>query len=281
MPYIPLNDNDAKLYYEEHAPKNRELIVLVHGSLGDYRDWANQTAYFSKLGYRVVTYSRRNHFPNPYVEYPSNYSLLTERDDLFALLCKLEGSPAILIGHSYGGYAVALVARDYSKYVKKIVLAEPPIFTIIENEEDFKLRLSFLSKTIEPARNYLKNDQPESAIRVFLDGITGIEGVYDRLRPQFRQVMLDNARTALPEIEITPERDPFNCKDATKISSPTLLVTGDKSPRILHSVTIELSKCIPKSRVVTISNSSHGVIWDNPTEFNEAVARFLSEGADK
>jgi non-heme chloroperoxidase len=280
MPFAIANDG-AELYYEEYTKQHEgDLLVLVHGSLGDYRDWSNQVPFFQNNGFRVVTYSRRNHYPNAWKDYPPNYSLMTERDDVVSLLKKLGELPTYLIGHSYGGYAAALVARDYPEYVRKLVLAEPPIFTILgkgEQGENPALALRFLNETIEPAREYLKKSEFESAVRVFLDGITGISGAYDRLKAPFRKVMLDNATTALPEIEITPERDPFDCLDAKRITSPTLLVKGEASPKILQSIIFELSKCIPKSEVLTISKSSHGVIWDNPRVFNEAAMQFLRE----
>src|SRR5579863_10552062 len=127
-----LHVNGVELYFEERG--NGEPVVFVHGSLGDYRDWRNQVGFFSSQGYRAVTYSRRNHFPNPWSEYPSDYSLLCERNDLFAILSRLK-NPVYLVGHSYGAYAVALVARDHPKTVRKIVLAEPPIFTMLEENE--------------------------------------------------------------------------------------------------------------------------------------------------
>lgn len=279
MPYALSND-DARLYYEEHG--QGELLVLVHGSLGDYRDWGNQFNFFSNSGFKVVAYSRRNHYPNSWRDYPRNYSLLTERDDLFALL-KEFGEPANLIGHSYGGYVAALVSRDCPDYVRKLVIVEPPIFTMLGEDkggENLELGFKFLKETIEPARQYLRTNDFESAARVFLAGITGINGVCDRLKPPFRQIMLDNAKTALPEIEITPERDPFDRIDARHINSQTLLVKGEGSPKVLQSITVELSKCIPNCKLVTIPKSSHGVIWDNPKLFNETVVQFLKR-ADK
>ena len=264
--------DDAEIYYEKHG--QGELIVLVHGSLGDYRDWANQVPFFLNSGYKVVTYSRRNHFPNPWKDYPVNYSLLSEKDDLLSLLKEL-GEPAYLIGYSYGGFVSALVARDYPSYVRKLILAEPPIFTMIKGEQEISLALIFQSEIIEPAKKLLRKNDLESGIRIFLDGISGTSGVFDRLKPAFRQAMIDNARTALPEIEITPVRDPFDCSDAGQIKAPTLLFLGEDSSKILQSITYKLAKCIPQNRLVKIPRSSHGMIWDNPKAFNESLLQFL------
>lgn len=272
MPFLTFNGTE--FFFAEQG--KGELVILVHGSLGDYRDWERQTGPLSESGFRVVSYSRRNHYPNPWKDYPSNYSLKTERDDLISILNEF-GEPANLIGHSFGGFISALVARDYPDLVRKLVLAEPPIFTLLNEGENLSIAGKFFEEVIAPAKKRLQKNSVESGIRIFLDGITGSMDVYDKLKPKYRKVILDNAHTALAEIEITPERDPFDWTDASKISAPTLLVKGQDSPKVLQSIILQLLKCIPKSKAETVPNSSHGMIWDNSKLFNEKVIEFLKE----
>lgn len=267
--------NGVELYVEEEG--NGEPVVFVHGSLGDYRDWRNQFGFFSSQGYRAFTYSRRNHFPNPWSEYPNDYSLLYERNDLLAVLSRLN-NPVYLVGHSYGAYVVALVARDQPRSVKKIVLAEPPIFTMLqENEAIGNLDARFFRTKIDQAKSFLREGETEKGIAKFLEGLSGATDAYSRLEPSFRKSLLENSKTALSEIEISPERDPFYCADASKISCPALLLQGESSPMVLHAVISELSKCIPKSKVKTLPRSSHGMIWDNFRDFNNVVLNFIRE----
>jgi len=151
MPFLSVSG--TKFFFTEEG--NGELVVLVHGSLGDYRDWERQIEPLSRSGFKAVAYSRRNHHPNPWQDYPPNYSLKTERDDLAWILKEL-GERAHLIGHSYGGYVAALVARDYPDLVKKLVIAEPPIFTLPREDKDKLLAERFLGEVIEPAKKSLK-----------------------------------------------------------------------------------------------------------------------------
>lgn len=60
-------------------------VVLVHGSLGDYRQWV---AIARELGksYRVVALSRRGHWPSAMPEADIPYSYESHRDDLLAFL---------------------------------------------------------------------------------------------------------------------------------------------------------------------------------------------------
>jgi pimeloyl-ACP methyl ester carboxylesterase len=103
-------------------------LVLVHGSLNDYRAWDSQVGPFAAR-YRVVAYSRRNHFPNEWSEYPAGYSVREERDDLVGLVEALGlKAPVHIVGSSYssyssyGAYIAALIERDYPEIVRSAVL---------------------------------------------------------------------------------------------------------------------------------------------------------------
>ncbi len=56
MPEI--DANGTRLTYVDEG--RGAPVVLVHGSLGDYRTWAPQVPFFAQH-YRVIAYSRRYH----------------------------------------------------------------------------------------------------------------------------------------------------------------------------------------------------------------------------
>ena len=65
-----------------------EPVILVHGALGDYRTSPLQVESFAKR-YRVFAYSRRYHYPNPWVGDGQDYSPLLHAEDLAALITSL------------------------------------------------------------------------------------------------------------------------------------------------------------------------------------------------
>ena len=75
-------------------------VVLVHGSLGDYRTWSGEMDDFAAR-YHVVAYSLRNHYPDTWTGGP--YSYQGHIADLVALLHALNLGPVHLVGHSFGG----------------------------------------------------------------------------------------------------------------------------------------------------------------------------------
>ena len=103
MPYIDLNG--VRLEYVEHG--QGDPIVLVHGSLCDFRYWHFQMKPFSQH-YRTIAYSRRYHYPNILIGDGRDYSAKRHAEDLAVLLRGLGLGPVHLVAASYGAYKALL-----------------------------------------------------------------------------------------------------------------------------------------------------------------------------
>ena len=78
-----------------------DLVVFVHGTLGDYRTWGQQIDTFADK-YRVISYSRRYAYPNQKIADDSaDYSVARHTKDLVAFLKAIGGDPAHLIGQGW------------------------------------------------------------------------------------------------------------------------------------------------------------------------------------
>jgi len=267
--------NGADIAYSLRGLQNKTQLVFVHGSIQDFRSWRFQIEPFS-LQYQTLTYSRRNHYPNEWREYPSDYSLNTERDDLVTLLRKLglTKSPSHLIGASYGAFVCLLVARTYPELVRSLIITEPPILSMLSSKEpDFynRSKQAYEEHIAKP----LRKAEYEHAVCYFVDSAEGI-GAFERLPKEIQEMMLDNAKTLLME-DPNPERDSFSCEDANQIRCPTLLVLGAISPKMYEMINGELEACLPDCSTIVIPNASHSVHSQNPMEYNAAVLKFISK----
>jgi len=249
-------------------------VLLVHGSLNDYRSWQFQMDAFAAR-FHAVAYSRRNHFPNKWSDYPADYTVKVERDDLVGLIHALGiKAPVHLVGSSYGAYIAALVGRDYPKVVRSAVLGEPPILSLLAKDSAGRQVYStFERKFAKMVLTPLRNGDYEEAARGFIDSIMG-DRSFDRLPPETRNMMLQNSRSLAAELP-TPERDPFTTEDARRISAPTLLVKGQRSPPMFQTITSRLAQWMPNVGVCTIRNSSHTPYSTNPALYNKIVLDFL------
>jgi len=263
---------DVGLSYVEKG--SGTSVLLIHGSLNDYRSWKFQIDALATR-YHVVAYSRRNHFPNGWIDYPADYSVEVERDDLVGLINALGlKTPVHLVGSSYGAFVAALVGRDYPKLVRSVVLGEPPIVSLLAKDSASRESyLAFERKFADMVLRPLRNSDYESAARGFIDSIMGA-GTFNRLPTEAQEMMLQNSRSLVAELP-TPESDPFTTEDAMKISAPTLLVGGQRSLPMFQTIMARLAQSLPHATVVTIRDSSHAPYSTNPPLYNKTVLNFL------
>lgn len=250
-----------------------DAVIFVHGGNTDFRSWMFQMEPFA-AHYRVISYSRRYHFPNSGADRASEYLATKHRDDLAALIEALGLAPAHVVGSSYGGYISLLLGRAYPDLVRSLVLGEPAALSFLG--QDFVR--SYIERTIVPSRQAFEVSDSEQAIRTFIDTVTG-KGAFDHLPPPARQMLLDNAPEFKLEVSTSPDRyfTAFDCDDAKMINTPTLLVTGEVSPKFLHQITDELERCLPNTERAMIPRASHGMHNMNPQAYNETVLAFLAK----
>lgn len=82
--------NDLTLHYIELGQGTP--VVLVHGTLEDYRTWDGQLQALSK-GYRLISYSRRYHYPNQWPKDSTDFSVTIHARDLAAFIKALNLPP--------------------------------------------------------------------------------------------------------------------------------------------------------------------------------------------
>ncbi len=271
--------NGTELHYIEQG--QGEPLVLVHGSLSDYRMWLLQIEAFSPH-YRVIAYSRRYHYPNAWPDGGSDYSMDLHAADLAALLQALGLEQVRLVGHSFGAATSLIMALHHPQLVSRLVLGEPPFLNWLETLPDGQsLVATFLADAAEPSYHAFEHGDQEGGIRYFIDGVSG-RGAFERVPPTGRAIQMENARSLQAEMDMIARfgtrRGYFaslSCANLNMLNVPTLLVGGDRSPVMFHLVLDELARCLPQARQVTIPSASHSMIAGNPLAFNGAVMEFL------
>ena len=69
---------------------------------------------------------------------------------------------------------------------------------------------------------------------------------------------------------------PLSEGEVRRVATPTLLVTGERSPAFPLRLTDRLEQLLPNAERVEIAGASHGMTEQNPKAFNEAIHRFLA-----
>jgi len=266
-----INIRDTELAYTEQG--KGEAVILVHGGLGDYRTWAAQMTPLSKY-FRVIAYSRRFHFPNKWVGDASDYSLKLHAGDLIAFIHALGRGPVHLVGHSYGGAVAAIAAAAHPELIRSLVLIEPRLLQLLPKTPETDTYHAERRELTQRVLGLLRAGDEKQAVKSFLTFTRGAVGE-EKISASVLEVMEDNVHTLRPMLAAVEPPNTFVCEDAQRIRAPVLLVSGELSPKIYAPLMTQLQKCLQKSEQVTISGSSHGVMQENPQDFNGTVLKFL------
>ncbi|MBI4547889.1 MAG: alpha/beta hydrolase [Ignavibacteriae bacterium] len=251
-------------------------VVFVHGTLGDYRTWDGQLEAFSK-NYRVISLSRRYHYPNKWTKDSTDFSVNIHARDLAAFIKALKLPPVHLIGHSYGAFISFLVARDHPELIRSLTLGEPPMMPLLKTTpEGDSLLAVFTQTSIVPSGEAFKNGNYEEGVRRFVNGILG-DSSYEKLPLPARKSMMDNAKELKGETSSPDIFPPVTCEDVQKVKSPTLLLDGERSPKVFSIINNVIERCLVNKERVVIAAASHGLEFENPQAFNESVFAFLGK----
>ncbi len=251
-------------------------LILVHGSLGDYRTWRRQMGPLSEH-YRVIAYSRRYHYPNTWVGDGTDYSAALHADDLARVIGNLRLGRSHVVASSFGAYTALVLAMRHPDLVRSLILGEPPLMPWLQRSvEGQRLAAVFLATAWEPARLAFQRGAFAEGIQVFVDGVNG-PGTFDRLPPTGRQMLMDNARAMEAETRAAAHFTPVTCEDVQRITAPVLLLTGELSPQLFHTITDELERCVAHPARAVIEKASHGMHLGNPQAFTQTVLSFLAQ----
>jgi pimeloyl-ACP methyl ester carboxylesterase len=279
------NVNDIQLAYVEEG--RGQPVVFVHGGLGDYRHFARQIAPFAER-HRAIAVSCRGYWPNEPLRPDENITLDTFVEDIAAFIIALDAGPVHLVGHSSpGGFGSLRLAQHHPELLRSVVLLEPPAFPLlgvnIPPSPSQLIRLFFRNrragvalirmglKGMRPAIKAFERGDDELAVRTFLSANKGTTTFWptDDLLAQ----MIANASPLKAQLRSGfPE---FSEADARGINVPTLLVSGDRSPVHLTSVTDRLQQLLPNVERLNIADAGHAMFISHPVEFNLGVIDFI------
>lgn len=97
------------------------LVVAAHGVTGTHQTWALVGADLGR-DHRVVAADLRGRGASR--DLPPPYGMAAHAADLAAVVKAYGGGPAILLGHSMGGFAVVRAVRDFRALVSRAVLVD-------------------------------------------------------------------------------------------------------------------------------------------------------------
>jgi pimeloyl-ACP methyl ester carboxylesterase len=232
-----------------------EPVVFLHPATGSALIWLYQQPVFAKAGYRVIAYSRRNHY-NSDLASEDNPGMGSE--DLHNLIEFLGVEKFHAVSSAAGGSVAADYAFSHSERL---------------------LSLTVCSNNLAARNGYIA----ETAARIRPQEEKGLPRWFWELSPSYRaanpagmekwielnrkSVTGKGGRQKLANV-VTPQK-------LETLKVPTLLMTGAADPATPPSIIRMIARHVPDNEVVIVAEAGHSSYWERPQFFNRSVLDFI------
>lgn len=236
-------------------------LLFLHGVGGGRAAWDRQLPYFAARGYRALAWDQPGYGGTEPVEPYDMEQLAT------ALKRSIGSEPAILVGHSMGGFIAQEVYARFPECVRALVLC----FTSAAFGSGSDFARQFVAARIAP-----------------LDEGKTMAEIAAQLMPAMRGSRSDPAGVALAE-RVMAAVPPATYRKAVRLLTtfdrraqlaavrvPTLLVAGGDDRVAPAAVMERMAQKIPGTEFVLLEGCGHLGPMDQPGPFNEALAGFLA-----
>lgn len=256
------------LYYEIHALGNgKPTLFFLHGVGGDLEAWHFVKDRLSASGFSAIGMDLRGHGHTSHPRSPQSYQMANLVRDISSILEQEKLEKIILIGHCYG----AVVASHFA----------------IENAEKLE-KLVLISSTYRPP-DYLQNKILKIGANILTEMLAFISPKpYKPRHSEYPQGKFHKdyewfglARTILHNswgsyLLTTKEILNLNLEaELKKITTPTLLIAGDKDTIFPLQISQKIHENIPGSKLEVITGANHVVILNNADQIVASLLEFL------
>jgi rifampin ADP-ribosylating transferase len=250
------------LAFMEQGDRSGTPVLLLHA-------WAESLRCFDRLApllppsLRVFTLDQRGHGDAD--KPPDGYDLDTLATDVVAFLDAVGLSSVVLAGSSSGGYVAQQVAVSHPDRVAGLVLIGSP--RSLNSRPPFADEIEQLADPVDPiwVRQFLTwfplwHDVPAWYIE-------------DRVREAVR-IPANVWQASFAGLISSPSPT-----EVGTISTPTLMLWGDRDQLLARDDQLALAAAIPNSKLVVCEGTGHLLLWEQPEFVAAHITRFVGRPA--
>lgn len=236
-------------------------LLFLHGVGGGSAAWVRQLPYFAARGYRAQAWDQPGYGGTAPVK-PYDLEQVAA-----ALKRRIAGEPAILVGHSMGGFVAQETCARFPECVRALVLCfTSAAFGGGGNE----FARQFIAARIAPL------DEGKTMSEIAARLMPAMRG--SRSDPQGLE-LAERAMAAVPPetyrkaVQLLTTFD--RREELARIRVPTLLLAGSDDRVAPAAVMERMARKVPGAEYVLLEGCGHLGPMDQPDPFNAALASFL------
>lgn len=259
MPIIKANN--INIYYEIHG--QGQPIVFVAGFSGDHTCWRSIIKEYTN-DYQVIIFDNRGIGKSDCPDYPYTTEMMA--DDTAALIKDLNLGAVYLVGCSFGGCIVQMIAHKYPELIRSAVISNafPEANMRVSLYADIRLEL-------------IKANTPQESIVKFItlmcwsNKYLSKPGMVEKLvRDGFYPITIKGYEGQLHAAKT------FNSRDWLKdIKVPFLVMASDDDLLVSVKEIQNIAKSIPNAEYFCFEDVGHVPFIETPEIFNKKVLSFI------
>lgn len=263
------------------------LVVLLHGFPDFWYSWRHQIPYLASAGFKVVAPDMRGYNLSDSPAGVDAYGLDLLVEDVKLLVEHLGADRAHVVGHDWGAIVAWYFAMGHGDALERLAILNvphPARFVEMARSPRQALRswyVAFFQAPLAPEallsamdfwtlRQVLRNEptRPDA----FDD--TDIEAYVEAARNS------GGMRGPINYYRALARRNPLEAlRESRVIEHETLVLWGERDGALESRFADPPAKLVPNRHVVRFEQAGHWVHLEEPDRVNDALARFLQDGA--
>lgn len=266
-------------YREWGDPRNREVLVCVHGLTRSSRDF-DELARALCAQYRIVCPDIAGRGDSERLADPKLYTWAQYVADMVTLIARLDVESVSWLGTSLGGFVGMALAAQPGSPVRRLILNDAaPVIA--------KASLERIAAYVGKAPVFASLDEADAYVRTISAPFGEHSAAQWRTlaeswvrknedgtwRPHYDLRIAEAFNATMPDKDL----ELWHVYDAVRC--PTLLIRGERSDVVSRATAAEMSRRGPKARVVEIRGVGHAPTLLHPDQI-ALVRDFLHQGGE-